>query len=558
MNPEHGIEEVLKMQDFKGASQEERKQVREELQALLKADPVLAQGKYGLPTQRLIRALADPGLDKETGGGPVTNLLKYFSAELGVCMKRDYAGDCLTYLADIVIHGGMDNQLEPVRFAQIRVVLNHLLSTLVSRGTNLESLFALYNDGLLSAGRTFARRWEFVSQILAGDNAREFHVVIALDNVTSPDDFPPYIGGIQFARAPQLSPSPGNHYRTRHVQNYLSEGRSRLFASARVNAYDARAAGEQVLNQLTRVVNLIRFEYEAARVSIREAFAYQVGVEAVRTLQFPSQIPNPSTSVDSAGVQAFVAAVDELVPHDHFKQDGLDRVHSAFRLYRTGLDTSVLDNKLTNWWTALEYLVRGSTSDNAIGQSVERLVAPVLGVAYFPKHLLAHRNVLVELCPRLIDPNTKEPLELRGMNLLKLYETLIREEVQALLLPALTQHPYIEEHVAYFLKMLRTPTMLYGQAMLHDKRVRWHIQRLWRTRCDIVHSAAKQKSLLLLCSNLEYYLKTTLMALLNEVRSLPTLSGPKEFFERRQYAHTELLEDLRADRDLVLRRLLST
>jgi hypothetical protein len=406
--------------------------------------------------------------------------------------------------------------------------------------------------------RSFERRWEFVSQILAGGQQREFHIVIALDNVTSPEDFPPKIGGIQFARTPQLVPPPGVNHRARLAQSYLRTAGSRLFASAHVNCEDARQGGEQVLEQLNRVVNLIRFEYEAARVSIREAFAYQVLDQPVRTLQFPSRVPNPSASVDSAGVRAFVAAVDDLVLHAHFKREGLDRVHSAFRLYRTGLDTTVLENKLTNWWTALEYLVRGAVSDNAIGQSVERLVAPVLGVAYFPKHLIAHRNVLVELCPPLTDPVSGQPIELRSMELLTLYETLRREDVQALLLPSLAPYPYVEEHVASFLAMLRNPNALHGQASLHERRVRWHLQRLWRTRCDIVHSAGRQKSLLLLCANLEYYLKTTLMSLLKEVRSLPTLSGPKEFFERQQHAHMELQEDLRAGHDLVLRRLLGS
>lgn len=557
INPELGIEEVLKMQEFKGASTEERKQVREEVAAILKADPLLnGGGRYDLPTKRLIRAMLDPALDKESAGGPVGNLLKYFAAEINGPMKRDYVGDALTYLAGAVIHGTLDDQLEPARFGQIRVVVNHMLSTLISRGTSLESLFALYNDGLINPQRSFERRWEFVSQIMAGQ-ARDFHIVIALDNVTSPEDFPPDIGGIRFAKTPQLEAPQGANHRSRLAQSYLRTAGSRLFASARVNSHDARVAGDQALDQLNRVVNLIRFEYEAARVTIPEAFAYQAGDQPVRTLQFPSRVPNPSASVDSAGVQAFVEAVDELVLHAHFKPEGLDRVHSAFRLYRTGLDTTVLENKLVNWWTALEYLVRGAASESAIGQSVERLVTPVLAVAYFPKHLLAHRNVLVELCPPLEDPVTHQPLELRSMNLLALYETFVREDVQALLLPALAAHPYIEEHVASFLGMLRNPNALFGQASVHEKRVRWHLQRLWRTRCDIVHSAGRQKSLLLLCSNLEYYLKTTLMAILNEVRRLPTLSGPKEFFERQQYAHNELQDDLRAGRDVVLRRLLA-
>lgn len=557
LNPEFGIDEMLKMQEFKGASPDERKQVRDEVFALLKSDPLLNTGAFDLIIKRLIAAMTNPALEKESPGGPVGSLLKYFASELDVPLKKRYVSDSLDYLAGIVIHGTHDDKLEQARFADIRVVVNNMLSTLISRGTALESLFTLCNDGLLNQERPFERRWQLVSEIILGSQVRDFHIVIALDNVTSPEDFPPNIGGIQFSRTPQLEAHEGTSFKARNAQTYLRPAGSRLFASATVNSHDARVAGDQVLDRLNQVVNLIRFEYEAARVTVREAFAYKCEGKPVRTLLFPARVPNPSVSLDSAGVRAFIEAVDELVLHAHFQREGRDRVHSAFRLYRTGLDTTVLENKLTNWWTALEYLVRGAASDSAIGQSVEKLVAPVLAASYLPKHLIAHRNVLVELCPPLQDPIDQKPIELKSLSLLELYDTLRRTDIQALLLPPLKDHPYIEEHVASFLTMLRSPKALHGQSIMHERRLRWHLQRLWRARCDIVHSASSQRSLLLLCANLEYYLKSTLMALLNEVRRIPTLSGPKEFFDRQLYTHIELQEDLKSGQDVVLKRILA-
>lgn len=87
----------------------------------------------------------------------------------------------------------------------------------------------------------------------------------------------------------------------------------------------------------------------------------------------------------------------------------------------------------------------------------------------------------------------------------------------------------------------------------HEQRVRWQIQRLWRTRCDIVHSAGRGANHLLLCSNLEHYLKTTLHGLLTALRSVPTLSGPHEYFDREAYRYDGMLKALAAGRDAEVR-----
>ena len=147
LNPEFGIDEMLKMQEFKGASPDERKQVRDEVFALLKSDPLLNTGAFDLIIKRLIAAMTNPALEKESPGGPVGSLLKYFASELDVPLKKRYVSDSLDYLAGIVIHGTHDDKLEQARFADIRVVVNNMLSTLISRGTALESLFTLCNDG---------------------------------------------------------------------------------------------------------------------------------------------------------------------------------------------------------------------------------------------------------------------------------------------------------------------------------------------------------------------------------------------------------------------------
>jgi len=80
-----------------------------------------------------------------------------------------------------------------------------------------------------------------------------------------------------------------------------------------------------------------------------------------------------------------------------------ERIFAAFRLYRVGADADIFENKLINWWTALEYLAKGSKSASGpIGASVESALIPALSLAYIPKHLTAFRAVLKDKGIKLI------------------------------------------------------------------------------------------------------------------------------------------------------------
>lgn len=556
VNPEYALGELLKI--FARGKGAERKQVREEVLEILQEDLVLKGDPYRLPTSRLIQLLRKAEADKEEEHGPTISMARYLIAELQAKLASSYVRDSFSAVEDILVHGGMANDPESQRLAALRSLANALLSTLISRGMSLEALFALSQQILLNEGpattpRVFRRRWSLVASIVTSPE-RKWQVVIALQNVTSKEDFPASIGSINFSSTSPIQIDANVEGNRAHaVRAYLRPHGTRLFASVEVDARDPRGAGGKAVERLNRVLNLVRFEYETACVTVDNSFVAHAADQPPRKLPFPTQVPNPSAEIDTAGLTAFVASVDGLV-NGHFKEEGLDRVHSAFRLYRTGLDTTVLENKLTNWWTALEFMVRAESN---IGNSVEVHVAPVLCLAYLPKHLVIHRNAFVAAGVALTDPVSGAALELKSMSLLELYDVFRRPDIQTIIVPAIAAQPYLAVHAAPFLQLLSDPKALHKQGTAHERRVRWHLQRLWRTRCDIVHSAGRQQSLALLCANLESYLKGTLMSLLHEVRRLPTLSGPKEFFERQAHSYAELQDDLAAGHDLVLRRHLA-
>jgi hypothetical protein len=531
-NPESLLAEYQKMYEAdKPSKGAEKKQVRLELVASLEEDPVVKH--YQPACGRLLGMLKTLPEKEENSGGPMSAMARYSISELTAQIEQNYVKDALRILREVLIGETHAALPEKDRFRLIWTALNGLLSTLVARGMSLQTLHSFYRIRLLDSHADFAQRWDIVAEYMTGDTAKQFNIVIAIDDVSRAADLPPHVGGFNFSATSPLKPPPNQTGQRAAVLNkYVSEFPTRLFAAASVNARYTPSAGEETFVRLNTVLNLLRFEYETSPMRVSDMFIYQTGADEVKAYKLNVLIPNPRSSIDSAGASEFVRAVDELVSRK-YRTEGLERIHAAFRLYRTGLDTDVIENKYLNWWTALEYLVKGGSGEG-IGNSVENQVAPVLGVTYLEKHLLFHRAMLLDCQIHLLDPRAN-PIELKSLPLDRLLDTLRDVGVENFILESLSQYPYLRNSAENLYAALATPAAWLAFVQGHEVRARAHIQRLWRARCDIVHSASKPRSLVLLCANLEYYLKSVLIALLRSFRQVSTMSGPREFFDRQQH-----------------------
>ena len=74
-------------------------------------------------------------------------------------------------------------------------------------------------------------------------------------------------------------------------------------------------------------------------------------------------------------------------------------------------------------------------------------------------------------------------------------------------------------------------------------------------RNAVVHNADVSGNITLLSANLEYYLKTVLNVVLQQIQNTPTVSGLGELFDRLDDTQTRLLT-AKADDETVLREIL--
>lgn len=536
------LEELARLNAYAHANGEDRWMVAREALSVLEAEAVLKRPALAAQTDTIRTLLGKsfgPKYDKasaEKGRPLLESYLREYMSQLRQC----YMEEAIQGIHDAVL--APDNaRLERERFGEIRSLTGSLISYLIARGQSIEGLYQLYSHVLVPIRRQnkpyqFAQRFDLLRRLISSDSS-QWAAWFAIDGVSDTQNFPTHIGDIEFAVTPpaDVAALPG-----------MKAQGHRLFATCDANAIDARTAGQLIHDRINRVIDLVRFEYDRANIVVSEQFAVRrPAEERWRLLPIPKVVPNPQSSVSPSELDTFAQNVGTLVSGDRFSQEGRDRVLAAFRLYRTGADTTSFENKLVNWWTGLEFLAKGMGGSNSISDAVEGSVTPVLmGIAVI-NHLAAYREVLLEQSVELVDGESGQPIALKELDFAQLYDVLADPDQRGTINRQLHGIPLTQLRFDQFMGYLASPADMETFLARCEQGLRWHLQRVWRARCDIVHSAGRMVNIALLCANLEAYLKSVLTALLSAFGRIPTLASPQEFFIRSEHSYNSAREALR-------------
>ncbi|UJH77459.1 MULTISPECIES: hypothetical protein [Burkholderia cepacia complex] len=533
MNGVNILEELIRLNGLAHASKEDRWIVAREAILILEAEAVLKRPAFAASVKRVCAEIDrsyGKALDKSSGEWSV--LLDSYLREHMYLLERCYLEETIAAIHTAVTTP--DARPEPERFDEIRSLTGSLLSFLIARGRSLEGLFQLYSHVLVPIHKPvkpyqFARRFDFLRKLIT-DGEEEWDVWFAINGVTDAATFPNQIGTIKFHQATPAGIA--------KLDGSMRPHGRRLFANDTAQAVDMRSAGQLVHERINRVLDLVRFEYDRSNIAVSDGFALgQPPGGLYRMMPIPKVVPNPQTSLTAQELNVFAQNVGALVSDDRFSPEGRDRVLSAFRLYRTGADTTNFENKLVNWWTAFEFLGKGGLGSGGIGKAVEKSVTPILMGVSVINHLMAYRELLLEQKVNLVDATTAQAIALKDLNLPQLYDVLSTPAHQATIHAALNGLPFAQRRCDQFMAVLTQPKDMGTFLERTETGLRWHLQRVYRARCDIVHSAGRMINIALLCANLEAYLKSVLTALLAAFGSVPTLGSPQEFFLRAERSY---------------------
>ena len=300
--------------------------------------------------------------------------------------------------------------------------------------------------------------------------------------------------------------------------------------------------------ELDSILDLIRFELEDRVVSIDTDFiSIRKKGGTARRFRMPTIVPNPSKNIDPAHFGEFVTRFSRIFENEELPLKSKEKIRSALRFYRMGRDSDLFENKFLNWWTALEYLTRTGEKGSII-EEVQTKLIPTLLLHYLQKYLNSYQNALQFCNVDGIEERTT-PLEL--------FEAIQSPDKFDTLLNQLDAVPFLKYRLKSFHRLTSDTNALGMFLKKHEEHLNWHIHRIWRIRCDIVHSAEYSLNLNLLSANLEYYLKSVLTLIFDELALKQRVLSIDEFYTRYQYGYERLHQEIKANNSNLYQLILS-
>jgi len=107
---------------------------------------------------------------------------------------------------------------------------------------------------------------------------------------------------------------------------------------------------------------------------------------------------------------------------------------------------------------------------------------------------------------------------------------------------------YVAERGRQISEWVTEPAKAEYQLSSHLQRLNWHVDRLYRIRCCLVHGAPVRFRLALYSANLEYYLKQMLMFTLNELAMHEHITDLASLYQRNAVLWTRRIASLKDTR----------
>lgn len=190
------------------------------------------------------------------------------------------------------------------------------------------------------------------------------------------------------------------------------------------------------------------------------------------------------------------------------KVDIVNKLHSAFSYTNLSRASLFQETKYISLWIALESIMRTGQYTDIISH-VKKVLPATLCTRYFYKII---RN-FAEDCIRCGVKRLDLPLDIKmeasdKKNLVSLLISVFRDNVQY---PVLLQQCLVNELLTYRCEEIHTllndDKKILGKLEHHKIKIEWHIQRMYRIRNEITHSAFRDdKSLTIYIEHLYTYL----------------------------------------------------
>lgn len=197
--------------------------------------------------------------------------------------------------------------------------------------------------------------------------------------------------------------------------------------------------------------------------------------------------------------------------HISMESDSRHRVMKSLKLHQAALTADTLENQFVNLFTALEILIpkRVDSGDNRISQIYDTLI-PYLCLDYYDKQISSvvvtlrqwNPDMLEHIEQTVTEGTTKEE-KISAYMLLDKYD---RDLVDTVYTALTADHFFLLRQRMFRLhELMKKPSEILKHLKHHEQKLKWHIDRIYRTRNLIVHAGISPHYLETLLENIHSY-----------------------------------------------------
>jgi len=486
-------------------------------------------GSWPILASLLEKVASKPKKEGEPSGKEATQLAYVLTDTLSA-LPDSYLTKVIAAL-EVAVTGAQDAEI--VRLAAC------LASELAARGWAVASLHSWVQTTFLAnppSGEPFLERFRFFARRVQQPR-QLYEVVICLSGSSDLQKLGDFCG-YRFSPTPPVVAD----YNLRAAQSltkFLRLHPLRTYASTTLKAVDRLSAAHAALEAFAKCQDRLRFNFSPEPVlnDGQRLLITRLADQKQRLVPVVFGLPRPEHHLPLGPFLAANRRLDELFGSNQLDNSSLRRIEAAARHYRLGLEGLAYHDMLLHWWMGLETLTNSGDGKGGIGGKVVGNAVPLLTHRYFALQLRSLARLVGFTCrnwPTEVTNLVGGP-PAQKLNWTKIVTVLQDAGASKAVADALDNHPWVRNRWLHFQELSTVPLILAGYLSDHERLVHWHLHRLYRIRCCLVHGTPVLMPLQLPAANLEYYLREAIYVVLIALGRASQLKSLEVLFARAQY-----------------------
>jgi len=414
-----------------------------------------------------------------------------------------------------------------------------LASDLIAHGWAVASLHTWVETHFLSqswASLPFDDRLKFFADRMQ-QAKKAYEVVFVLSGSNDIATLGQFCGVAFSATPPEFSSK--DLRSARNFEKFLRENPQRAFATVIVDAVDQFSAIHEAEEKLAKCQDRLRFNFISIPLERWQRVLVTIrGDQSVKTaklLSAQASIPSPAHHLKLDAFLQDSTKLDSLFASGQIDDPSRRRIEAAIRHYRLGLDARSYHDMLLNWWMGLETLTNtGGDGRGGIGGKVLTNGVPLLCHRYLAMQLRYLCGVVQATCgewpPEVTTMLGEAPQ--KYLTAAQLVQALQTPAVADAIKVKVAARPWVELRWERFRLLVNDAPKLAAYLDDHETRVRWHLQRLYRMRCCLVHGTPVVTPLQLPTANLEYYLREAIYVVIEALEGASQIRSLEAVYDR--------------------------